>query len=286
MVKTKSSPAPITPVVLPNGKIGTLPPRKRARTKEEKEQRRIERIIRNRRAAHTSREKKRRHVEQLEKYAKQLEQCIARFSDTQSQLVGIQNQLVFKLDDAGIDYTDIDLDLKLANCVDRPDNLDLDTSSRPIKRQKSNPKEESPMDSPLSEIPSPPFEAGLKAEKDSQSSESTQSDVSTQQFQGIFTPPPSTSSSKFKLDENDILKQDYSPLFDDDDIFMPQEKLEADNSLKLFEQNIAGNEAEEAVESKMALGLLDQSSDVFHPDNMDYLNCLNDVHHSAVMMSL
>lgn len=46
--------------------IGALPPRKRAKTKDEKEQRRIERIMRNRQAAHASREKKRRHVEDLE----------------------------------------------------------------------------------------------------------------------------------------------------------------------------------------------------------------------------
>lgn len=45
---------------------GALPPRKRAKTKDEKEQRRIERIMRNRQAAHASREKKRRHVEDLE----------------------------------------------------------------------------------------------------------------------------------------------------------------------------------------------------------------------------
>lgn len=44
----------------------TLPPRKRARTKEEKEQRRIERILRNRRAAHLLREKKKKYIEFLE----------------------------------------------------------------------------------------------------------------------------------------------------------------------------------------------------------------------------
>lgn len=51
----------------------TLPPRKRAKTKEEKEQRRVERILRNRRAAHASREKKRKHVEYLESYVLKLE---------------------------------------------------------------------------------------------------------------------------------------------------------------------------------------------------------------------
>lgn len=45
---------------------GTLPPRKRAKTETEKEQRRVERILRNRLAAHASREKKRKHVEELE----------------------------------------------------------------------------------------------------------------------------------------------------------------------------------------------------------------------------
>ena len=42
-----------------------LPPRKRARTDDEKEQRRIERIKRNRAAAHNSRERKRAETETL-----------------------------------------------------------------------------------------------------------------------------------------------------------------------------------------------------------------------------
>lgn len=43
----------------------TLPPRKRAKTEDEKEQRRIERIKRNRAAAHNSRERKRQEAEVL-----------------------------------------------------------------------------------------------------------------------------------------------------------------------------------------------------------------------------
>lgn len=43
----------------------TLPPRKRAKTDDEKEQRRIERIKRNRAAAHNSRERKRQEAEVL-----------------------------------------------------------------------------------------------------------------------------------------------------------------------------------------------------------------------------
>jgi len=43
-----------------------LPPRKRAKTEAEKEQRRVERVIRNRNAAHASRERKRAEVDRLE----------------------------------------------------------------------------------------------------------------------------------------------------------------------------------------------------------------------------
>ncbi|CAJ2503663.1 Uu.00g110570.m01.CDS01 [Anthostomella pinea] len=51
--------------VLPEPKTN-LPPRKRAKTEDEKEQRRVERVLRNRRAAQSSRERKRQEVEALE----------------------------------------------------------------------------------------------------------------------------------------------------------------------------------------------------------------------------
>ncbi|KAG9254065.1 uncharacterized protein F5Z01DRAFT_655864 [Emericellopsis atlantica] len=50
--------------VLPEPKT-SLPPRKRAKTEDEKEQRRIERVLRNRRAAQSSRERKRKESELL-----------------------------------------------------------------------------------------------------------------------------------------------------------------------------------------------------------------------------
>ncbi|KYK58777.1 Transcriptional activator hac1 [Drechmeria coniospora] len=58
--------------VLPEPKTN-LPPRKRAKTDDEKEQRRVERVLRNRRAAQSSRERKRLEVEALEKRNKELE---------------------------------------------------------------------------------------------------------------------------------------------------------------------------------------------------------------------
>lgn len=58
--------------VLPEPKTN-LPPRKRAKTEDEKEQRRVERVLRNRRAAQSSRERKRLEVEALEQRNKELE---------------------------------------------------------------------------------------------------------------------------------------------------------------------------------------------------------------------
>lgn len=50
--------------------------RKRAKTEDEKEQRRVERVLRNRRAAQSSRERKRLEVEGLEKRNKELESAL------------------------------------------------------------------------------------------------------------------------------------------------------------------------------------------------------------------
>jgi len=53
-----------------------LPPRKRAKTEAEKEQRRVERVLRNRRAAQSSRERKRQEVEKLDEEKQQLERMV------------------------------------------------------------------------------------------------------------------------------------------------------------------------------------------------------------------
>ncbi|KAL1649050.1 transcription factor that binds to CRE motif [Didymella pomorum] len=58
--------------VLPEPKT-SLPPRKRAKTEDEKEQRRIERVKRNRLAAHNSRERKRQETENLQQQKDALE---------------------------------------------------------------------------------------------------------------------------------------------------------------------------------------------------------------------
>ncbi|ATZ53061.1 Bchac1 [Botrytis cinerea B05.10] len=64
-----------------------LPPRKRAKTEDEKEQRRVERVLRNRRAAQTSRERKRQEVDNLQAEKDQIER---RNTDLQLQLANMQ----------------------------------------------------------------------------------------------------------------------------------------------------------------------------------------------------
>ena len=70
-VKKRKSWGQVLPVPKTN-----LPPRKRAKTEDEKEQRRVERVLRNRRAAQSSRERKRMEVEMLERRNKDLEAAL------------------------------------------------------------------------------------------------------------------------------------------------------------------------------------------------------------------
>lgn len=78
MITDLTSTSTSTATIIPKNFRSTLPPRKRARTKEEKEQRRIERIIRNRRSAHQSREKKRLQMKFLEEKCELLERIVSK----------------------------------------------------------------------------------------------------------------------------------------------------------------------------------------------------------------
>ena len=61
--------------------------RKRAKTEDEKEQRRVERVLRNRRAAQSSRERKRLEVEALEKRNQELEQAVMAAQQANAKLM-------------------------------------------------------------------------------------------------------------------------------------------------------------------------------------------------------
>jgi len=71
--------------------------RKRAKTEDEKEQRRVERVLRNRRAAQSSRERKRQEVEALEAEKQQIERknqdLEMRLAHMEEQYLALQQQL-------------------------------------------------------------------------------------------------------------------------------------------------------------------------------------------------
>ncbi|KAL2833675.1 hypothetical protein BDW59DRAFT_138054 [Aspergillus cavernicola] len=74
-----------------------LPPRKRAKTDDEKEQRRIERVLRNRAAAQTSRERKRLEMEKLENEKITMEQQNQFLAQRLSQMEAENNRLSQKV---------------------------------------------------------------------------------------------------------------------------------------------------------------------------------------------
>lgn len=77
--------------VLPEPKT-SLPPRKRAKTEDEKEQRRIERVKRNRLAAHNSRERKRQEYELLQDEKDRMEADLTAY---QQKLARMEAELKF-----------------------------------------------------------------------------------------------------------------------------------------------------------------------------------------------
>jgi len=80
--------------VLPEPKT-SLPPRKRAKTEDEKEQRRIERVKRNRLAAHNSRERKRQETEHLQKEKDKLENEMAQLRAKAARVDKLEAELSY-----------------------------------------------------------------------------------------------------------------------------------------------------------------------------------------------
>ncbi|KAL0937851.1 transcriptional activator hac1 [Colletotrichum truncatum] len=100
--------------VLPEPKTN-LPPRKRAKTEDEKEQRRVERVLRNRRAAQSSRERKRLEVEALERRNKELEAALQNVTKANQLLVEELNK--FRRDSGMLTRSSSPLDPLRPNAV-------------------------------------------------------------------------------------------------------------------------------------------------------------------------
>ncbi|KAA8894318.1 hypothetical protein FN846DRAFT_423180 [Sphaerosporella brunnea] len=74
-----------------------LPPRKRAKTAEEKEQRRVERVLRNRAAAQKSREVKKQQLEAIESERDMLKQKFESLMEANTKLTASNTQLFAQL---------------------------------------------------------------------------------------------------------------------------------------------------------------------------------------------
>ncbi|ODA84144.1 hypothetical protein RJ55_02662 [Drechmeria coniospora] len=166
--------------VLPEPKTN-LPPRKRAKTDDEKEQRRVERVLRNRRAAQSSRERKRLEVEALEKRNKELETLLLNAQKANLALVeelnrvrrdsGVSTRSSSPLDSLRDDQ--VTLSQQLFGPQDKPktptprvDGLILSTAIPTV-----NPASISPERSPVPDAPSaapemPSSEAALASSPD------------------------------------------------------------------------------------------------------------------------
>ncbi|ODV83527.1 hypothetical protein CANARDRAFT_209154 [[Candida] arabinofermentans NRRL YB-2248] len=289
--------------------VGILPPRKRAKTDEEKEQRRVERILRNRRAAHASREKKRRHVEHLEAYVDHLENSIKTFEANHDKFVSIQNELFLRLARNGIDFSDIDLSIEKPTKVSRPDDLDLTASHSAKKQSTASKKSKS-----KSEIPSPSFEDDMSSEEEDEEEEQEKSvatvaskvKVIQMESQSLnskkrkaeeeyLSPPGSTSPSKLRLDDEELIKQEYTSLFEDH-----EELFNKTSSLELFKQNDPilnpFNKEDDLLNFKQYIKTEDDlmklsntnvvdSNGNYESNPMEDLCAFNVVHHPAVMIN-
>lgn len=216
----------------------SLPPRKRARTEAEKEQRRIERIIRNRKAAHASREKKRKHVEQLESYVKALEENLSSMYENQSLILQHLKSL------------DPTIDLPLVEKISKPDDLifedeETSDSNRSSKKQK------------LKEVELENIEHSLK--QNEEYTEMEQVDVKEQTLSPLFSTVSSPTISNSDLSNpttpnidyssSYLYTSDYKPGTDDLDLnnYLDSEssnpglvEFDVDNILKSNESNDMG----------------------------------------------
>lgn len=121
--------------VLPEPKTN-LPPRKRAKTDDEKEQRRVERVLRNRRAAQSSRERKRLEVEALEKRNQELETLLLSAQKTNLLLVEELNK--FRRDSGVVTRTSSSLDSLRDNQISLSPELFSSQDGHPADAESGN----------------------------------------------------------------------------------------------------------------------------------------------------
>lgn len=147
--------------VLPEPKTN-LPPRKRAKTEDEKEQRRIERVKRNRLAAHNSRERKRMEVETLQNEKNSLEEQLKVMQEHMRKMAA-ELQAYRQAMPNGLPDFD-----STSNAVSVDDILNNHSTINPRQASFPSPESMDSMDSPpdMSTGPSTPFTEATLADTD------------------------------------------------------------------------------------------------------------------------
>lgn len=132
--------------VLPEPKT-SLPPRKRAKTEDEKEQRRIERVKRNRLAAHNSRERKRQEYELLQAEKDQTEAKLKSYKDQMEKMAAelkfyrtkYPGEAPETFDLSATDFTDTICPAQTSTSIPTPSSMDSMDSPRDSSCQPETP---------------------------------------------------------------------------------------------------------------------------------------------------
>ncbi|KAF5007039.1 hypothetical protein FDECE_6611 [Fusarium decemcellulare] len=185
--------------------------RKRAKTEDEKEQRRVERVLRNRRAAQSSRERKRLEVEALEQRNKELEAILVESQKTNMMLAaeldryrrssGVVTRSTSPLD--SLRENPVTLSQELFSSQDPRKAMDEILRTSP--HATVNPASLSPSLTPVDDS----SEAVLKQEPSMEANTSEQtssnSPVSTQHPAAMLTDLPSSDDAAFSLGDSFVL---------------------------------------------------------------------------------
>lgn len=273
-----------------------LPPRKRAKTQEEKEQRRIERILRNRRAAHASREKKRRHVELLETHVVDMVHVMKVQQQRDESLLKINLELMqmLKLSSDSDSKLLAALEDKISQLPQVP-NLKMDTDSllesnkRSGKKQKLTPKPR-PIVLKKQSASSDEDEDEDEEDDDEDDDDELMGEQITKQDDLYLSPPisniDSTSPSNLSLDLKTKLSDDYylsNPLFDDldksDDLFSTNLQIKHEDEEELLNSLSFTADFNQQLQQQIPIVQPQQEINVINPNGIKMM------HHPAVMVS-
>lgn len=223
-----------------------LPPRKRAKTDEEKEQRRIERILRNRRAAHASREKKRRYVEYLESYIDKLTSNLSSYQYNQEYLMS-------KIDD--LSKSEVESNLKLIEDLKSFESDFFLNGKSSKKFDKANAEDNHEVE----QLVSPPVsEVEVNSSTKSSSTPSVKHELDLSQIESAMSSNSSVSGADDEMfDNNNQLFSDHP--FDSNDSIETDSSFDSNFLLKPIDNYLSPVSINSPVNSPINLSLYDSN---------------------------